>query len=91
MSDEGVPQGPPASQVIANIVAHEVIDTWFENIVKHHARGQVTMPRYCDDLVICCEYTTDAVRVHRALGLRLNKYFISFKVLAIAGFFLSKA
>ena len=74
MSDEGVPQGSPASPVIANIVAHEVIDTWFENIVKTHARGQVTMHRYCDDLVICCQYETDAVRVHKALGLRLNKY-----------------
>jgi group II intron reverse transcriptase/maturase len=74
ISDEGVPQGSPASPVIANIVAHEVIDTWFESVVKVHCRGRVTMHRYCDDLVICCQYASDAVRVHKALGLRLNKY-----------------
>lgn len=74
LNDEGVPQGSPASPVIANIVAHHVIDTWFENTVKPCCRGQVAMFRYCDDLVICCQYETDAARVHKALGLRLNKY-----------------
>ena len=74
ISDEGVPQGSPASPVIANIVAHHALDTWFENTVKPHCRGKVAMFRYCDDLVICCQYGTDGVRVHRALVLRLNKY-----------------
>lgn len=74
LSDEGVPQGSPASPIIANVVAHHVIDTWFQNVVKAHCRGEVVMFRYCDDLVICCRYETDAVRVHKALGLRLSKY-----------------
>jgi group II intron reverse transcriptase/maturase len=74
ISDEGVPQGSPASPVIANIVAHHVIDTWFETVVKLHCRGSVAMFRYCDDLVVCCQYAMDAVRVHKALGLRLRKY-----------------
>ena len=74
LSDEGVPQGSPASPVIANIVAHQVLDTWFENTVKIHCLGKVAMFRYCDDLVICCQYESDAGRVHKALGLRLNKY-----------------
>lgn len=74
ISDEGVPQGSPASPVIANIVAHHVIDQWFETIVKGHCRGQVAMYRYADDLVICCQLASDATRVHKALGLRLAKY-----------------
>jgi len=74
VGEEGVPQGSPASPVLANIVAHHVIDLWFEITVKAHCRGQVAMFRYCDDLVICCQLATDASRVHKALGLRLAKY-----------------
>lgn len=77
VDEEGVPQGSPASPVLANIVAHHVIDLWFEATVKAHCRGRVAMFRYCDDLVICCQLATDAVRVHKALGLRLGKYGLS--------------
>lgn len=51
ISDEGVPQGSPASPIIANIVAHHVIDLWFENTVKAHCKGRVEIFRYCDDCV----------------------------------------
>ncbi|MHB1426656.1 MAG: reverse transcriptase domain-containing protein [Gemmataceae bacterium] len=74
VGEEGVPQGSPASPILANIVAHYVIDLWFESTVKAHCRGRVAMFRYCDDLVICCQSATDAARVHKALGLRLAKY-----------------
>jgi RNA-directed DNA polymerase len=74
VSDEGVPQGSPASPIIANIVAHYVIDVWFNDTVKAHCRGDVALYRYCDDLVICCQFASDAVRVHKALGQRLGKY-----------------
>ncbi len=74
VNEEGVPQGSPASPVIANIVAHYVIDLWFENTVKRRCSGRVAMFRYADDLVICCQLASDAARVHKALGLRLAKY-----------------
>jgi hypothetical protein len=51
-----------------------VIDLWFENTVKKHCRGKVAMFRYCDDLVICCQYNSDALRVHKGLGNRLTRY-----------------
>lgn len=74
VSDEGVPQGSPASPIIANIVAHYVIDRWFEGTVKACCRGRVAMFRYADDLVICCQLASDAARVHKALGRRLARF-----------------
>jgi RNA-directed DNA polymerase len=74
VSEEGVPQGSLCSPVLANIFAHYVIDTWFEETVKPRCAGQVALFRYCDDLVICCRYERDAVRVRQALGKRLAKY-----------------
>ena len=32
ISDEGVPRGSPCSTVLANVMAHHVIDCWFENV-----------------------------------------------------------
>ena len=37
-------------------------------------RGEVAWFRYADDLVICCEYERDALRVGKALGARLARY-----------------
>lgn len=74
INEEGVPQGSPCSPILANVVAHHVIDEWFETTVRAHCKGRVTLVRYCDDLVICCQLATDAVRVHKALGKRLEKF-----------------
>jgi group II intron reverse transcriptase/maturase len=74
ISEEGVPQGSPCSPVLANIFAHYVIDAWFEKTVKCHCRGRVALFRYCDDMVICCQYASDAERITKALKGRLAKY-----------------
>jgi group II intron reverse transcriptase/maturase len=74
VSDEGVPQGSLCSPVLANIFAHYVIDLWFEETVKTHCRGRVALFRYCDDIVICCQYETDAQRIHQALAGRLANH-----------------
>lgn len=74
VSDEGVPQGSLCSPVLANIFAHYVIDQWFEKTVKSCCRGPVALFRYCDDIVICCRYETDAQRIHQALAKRLSRY-----------------
>ncbi|MDP4155027.1 MAG: reverse transcriptase domain-containing protein [Bacillota bacterium] len=74
MSEEGVPQGSPASPTIANIFAHYVIDEWFEEVVQSHCKGRVELYRYADDAVICCQYDEDAARIKRALSKRLAKY-----------------
>jgi len=74
MSDEGVVQGSCCSPVISNIVAHYAIDTWLEETVKPLMKGMVKAFRYADDLVICCRYEEDALRIKKALGKRLAKY-----------------
>lgn len=74
VSDEGVPQGSCCSPILSNIVAHYVIDEWLEDTVKPLTKGVIQAFRYADDLVICCRYKEDAIRVRKALGKRLDKY-----------------
>jgi len=74
LSEEGVAQGSCVSPMLSNILAHYVIDSWFEETVKVHCRGKAELFRYCDDLVICCQYATDAQRIKDALSKRLNKF-----------------
>jgi RNA-directed DNA polymerase len=74
VSDEGAPQGSPASPILANIMAHYVIDDWFVQMVTPVMRGQVKLIRYADDLVICCELESDAHRIMKGLKGRLAKY-----------------
>lgn len=50
------------------------IDQWFENTVKKHCRGKVDTFRYCDDMVVCCQYQQDAEHVKKALAKRLARY-----------------
>jgi RNA-directed DNA polymerase len=74
MSEEGVPQGSTCSPILANIYAHYAIDTWIEEMVKPHCKGTVSLFRYADDQVICCQYDSDAKRIKEALGKRLEKF-----------------
>jgi len=77
VGNEGVPQGSLCSPILANIFAHYVIDVWLEEVVKVHCAGKVAWFRYADDLVICCEYERDALRVRKALGGRLSRFKLS--------------
>ncbi len=77
IGDEGVPQGSLCSPVLANIYAHYVIDCWLEEVVKIHCAGKIAWFRYADDLVICCEFERDALRVRKALSGRLSRYKLS--------------
>jgi group II intron reverse transcriptase/maturase len=74
VSEEGVPQGSICSPILANVFAHEVIDTWITSMVQPHCAGRVALFRYGDDLVICCQYDRDAQRIRRALPKRLARY-----------------
>jgi RNA-directed DNA polymerase len=73
-SDEGTPQGGSISVLLSNLYLHYVLDLWFERVVKARLRGQARLVRYIDDFVICFQYRSDALRVQRALPLRLGKF-----------------
>ena len=74
ISSEGIAQGSICSPVLANIFAHRVIDEWVEEMVKPNCRGKAELFRYGDDMIICCQYKEDAMRINKALNRRLAKF-----------------
>lgn len=74
VSDEGTSQGSCCSPILANVAAHYIIDVWIEETAKPLTEGVIKTFRYADDLVICCQFNKDAIRVRKALGRRLEKY-----------------
>lgn len=72
--EKGSPQGSVISPLLANVYLHEVLDTWFETVVKAHCRGKVVLYRYADDFVIGCEREEDARRIMEVLPKRFGKY-----------------
>ena len=76
-SEEGTPQGGVISPLLANIYLHEVLDEWFESVVKPRLKGRAFMVRYADDFVMGFEDNEDAQRVYQVLPKRLAKYGLS--------------
>jgi len=71
---EGTPQGGVISPLLANIYLHYVLDLWANQWRKRHARGEVYIVRYADDLVMGLQYEQDARAMREALALRLAKF-----------------
>jgi RNA-directed DNA polymerase len=72
--EEGTPQGGVISPLLANLYLHEVLDVWFEKVVRPRMRGRVRLIRYADDFVICCEREDDARRIAEVMPKRFAKY-----------------
>jgi group II intron reverse transcriptase/maturase len=72
--EDGTPQGGVISPLLANIYLHEVLDVWFEQVVKPRLRGRARLIRYADDFVICFEREDDARRIWEVLPKRFAKY-----------------
>ena len=56
------------------IYLHNVLDEWFENVVKPRMMGRCFIVRYADVFVLGFEYKEDAERVMEALPKRFAKY-----------------
>ena len=72
--ESGSPQGGVVSPLLANIYLHEVLDVWFETMVKPRLSGRASLFRYADDFVIVFSRRDDAQRVLDVLPKRLGKY-----------------
>jgi len=72
--EKGSPQGSVISPLLANVYLHEVLDTWFAEVVRAHCRGNVVMYRYADDFVIGFELKEDADKIMAVLPKRFARY-----------------
>jgi group II intron reverse transcriptase/maturase len=72
--DKGTPQGGVISPLLSNIYLHEILDTWFEAMVKPRLRGRAFLIRFADDFVIGFERESDARRVMEALPNRFAEF-----------------
>jgi RNA-directed DNA polymerase len=72
--ETGTPQGGVISPLLANIYLHEVLDVWFEKVVRPRLHGRASLVRYADDAVMVFEREEDAKRVLAVLPLRFEKY-----------------
>lgn len=70
----GTPQGGVISPLLANVYLHEVLDVWFEDVVRPRLHGRAFMVRYADDAVLVFKREDDARRVLAVLGDRFAKY-----------------
>jgi group II intron reverse transcriptase/maturase len=72
--DTGVPQGSGVSPLLSNLFLHEVLDKWFEHVVKPRLEGNAVLVRFADDAIILCARERDANRVMAVLPKRFEKY-----------------
>lgn len=70
----GSPQGGVVSPILSNIFLHEVLDRWFEDVVKPRLKDQAVLVRYADDAVMVFAREEDAKRVMEVLPKRFGKY-----------------
>jgi group II intron reverse transcriptase/maturase len=72
--EEGTPQGGSASPLLANIYLHYAFDLWVRAWRRKHARGEVIVVRYADDIALGFQVKSDAERFRVDLAERLAKF-----------------
>ena len=73
-TEVGTPQGAVASPLLANVYLHYAFDLWAQHWRKQHARGDVIIVRYADDIVMGFEQRTDAERFLQEWKDRMRKF-----------------
>ena len=72
--ETGSPQGSGISPILANIFLHYSLDAWIHQWRTRHARGQIVVIRYADDVIAGAQYESDARKLLDALTERLAKF-----------------
>ena len=73
----GTPQGAVISPLLANVYLHYVFDLWAQQWRRRHARGNVIIVRYADDIVAGFEHEADATRFLAELRERMGQFALS--------------
>ena len=71
---EGTPQGASVSTLLANVYLHYVFDLWARQWKQRHARGEVVVVRFADDLVVGFQHRDDAERFWADLRERFAQF-----------------
>jgi group II intron reverse transcriptase/maturase len=71
---QGSVQGASASPLLANVYLHHVFDLWADWWRHHHARGDVIVVRFADDVTVGFQYRDDAERFWADLADRFGKF-----------------
>lgn len=74
MGNNGTPQGAVISALLANIYLHYVFDVWAHQWRQRHARGNVVIVRYADDIVVGTDKQDDARRFLQVMRLRMEQF-----------------
>jgi RNA-directed DNA polymerase len=74
VTEMGTGQGQVISPLLANIYLHDVLDEWFQQVVKPRLKGEAYEIRYADDFILCFQFREDAEKVVEVLHQRFAKY-----------------
>ncbi len=72
--EAGTPQGSVISPCLSNVYLHEVLDCWFERVIKPKLRGKAELIRFADDFVVICEKREDAETLLEQATARFFSY-----------------
>src|SRR5712691_6854520 len=71
---EGTPQGASVSTLLANVYLHYVFDLWARRWRQRHARGEMIVVRFADDIVVGFQHRDDAERFWADLRERFAEF-----------------
>ena len=77
VSDRGTGQGAVISPLLANVYLHYALDLWAERWRRREATGDMIIVRYADDIIVGCQYESDARRFLDAMRERLRGFSLS--------------